>query len=138
MLNSPKNAASSSRPTVDCPTTALNCQPMTAVAQDDRRITPAMARRYGEPAINVRLCRSPELASSPSSCVPSPDSGRSTHSRSTSTPAITRHTAIPRSELSAPNRVAVYRVTKPPMIQPAVAPLPMKPNIRLASRVVRT
>ena len=39
---------------------------------------------------------------------------------------------------SAPNWVAVYRVTKPPRIQPAVAPLPMKPNIRLASRVVKT
>ena len=46
---------------------------------------------------------------------------------------------MPRSEhLGAELRVRCTRVTKPPTIQPAVAPLPMKPNIRLASRVVST
>ena len=37
-----------------------------------------------------------------------------------------------------PSHVAVTRVAKPPTIQPRMAPLPMKPKARLASRVVRT
>ena len=45
---------------------------------------------------------------------------------------------MPMSVLSAPNRVAVCCTTKPPTMLPEIAPLPMNPNSRLASRVVRT
>ena len=37
-----------------------------------------------------------------------------------------------------PSHAAVTRVAKPPTIQPRIAPLPMNPNARLASRVVST
>jgi hypothetical protein len=39
---------------------------------------------------------------------------------------------------SVPNRDTPARVTNPPTIHPRMAPLPMKPNDRFASRVVST
>ena len=39
---------------------------------------------------------------------------------------------------SVPNRETAVRVAKPPTIQPRMAPLPIKPNDRFASRVVIT
>ena len=42
------------------------------------------------------------------------------------------------SSVSVPSHAAVTRVANPPTIQPRMAPLPMNPKARLASRVVST
>ncbi len=42
------------------------------------------------------------------------------------------------SMFSVPKRDTPARVTRPPTIHPRMAPLPMKPNERFASRVVNT
>ena len=46
--------------------------------------------------------------------------------------------AIARSVLSAPRTSTVCWTNRPPTVAPSVAPLPMKPKRRLASRVVTT
>ena len=51
---------------------------------------------------------------------------------------VSSETATNASMFSVPNRDTPARVTRPPTIQPRMAPLPMNPNERLASRVVIT
>jgi hypothetical protein len=141
MLNVPKNIASWSVSGMACFAIALNCQASTVVVSDDSRITAPIAFRYRESAMISRAARTPPFAtpraSGPAAPSSTPDAGRCRQTCTTMPAQTICDAAVNSNMISVPYWLTARRVARPPTIQPRMAPLPISPNVRLASRVVR-
>ena len=138
MLNVPKNIVSASVSGIAALAMALNCQASTVVAREDSRMTAPMAFRYLEPAMISSALVTPPLPSAPAGPSERTDAGRRCQICSTSATQTICNAAVSSSMISVPNLPTASRVTSPPTIHPRMAPLPIRPNVRFASRVVRT
>ncbi len=144
-LNVPKNAASASVSGIADLAIARNCQAATVVTSDERQMTPEMARRCGDRKTTAKLWRSPprlgarRAASSAGATRPVCGSGspRSRQMSVTSSGQIASAMPVISSRFAVPSRAATAFVIAPPTIHPMIAPLPMIPYSRFASRVVR-
>ena len=117
---------------------ALNCQLATAVTKDDSTTMTVIARRCADPSTRRVLARRPTRSDAEPLPAWRRAAGRLRQSAETSAVATSSSAAVTASRLSAPKRRASALETKPPTVAPSVAPAPMKPNIRRASREVST
>ena len=140
MLNVPKNIASSSVSGHRRFAMALNCQPAIVVVSAAIRISAAIAFRYGDSRISRMLPqqRKPIAHVAGRGRVVADVVGPIAPDQHHDAGAQNSASATKTSMFSVPKRDTPARVARPPTIQPRIAPLPMKPNERFASRVVMT